>query len=84
MPASTTTEAGIRTLGFSQLYIALGDLGTDGSAVVRLWWKPWVTLIWGGGLVMMLGGAVSLSDRRLRVGAPAAKRKRARTAEAGA
>ena len=43
-----------------------------------------LTLIWGGGLVMMLGGTVSLSDRRLRVGAPAAKRKRAKTAEAAA
>ena len=79
-----TTEAGIETLGFSQLYIALGDINDDGSVVVRLWWKPWVTLIWGGGLVMMLGGTVSLSDRRLRVGAPAAKRKRAKTAEAAA
>ena len=39
--------------------------------VVRIWWKPLVTLIWVGALVMMAGGAVSLLDRRLRVGAPA-------------
>ncbi|HEY5819292.1 MAG TPA: heme lyase CcmF/NrfE family subunit [Mesorhizobium sp.] len=71
-----TTEAGIKTLGFSQLYVSLGDPTPDGGLVVHAWWKPLVTLIWLGGLVMMLGGVVSLTDRRLRVGAPArAKRK---------
>ncbi len=69
-----TTEAGIKTLGFSQLYVSLGDYGKDGSVVVRVWWKPLVTLIWLGGLVMMAGAAVSLLDRRLRVGAPARRR----------
>jgi cytochrome c-type biogenesis protein CcmF len=77
----TTTEAGIRTIGFSQLYISLGDEGADGSVVVRIWWKPLVTLIWGGGLMMMVGGAMSLADRRLRVGAPA--RRRNKTVAAG-
>ncbi|TPJ07221.1 heme lyase CcmF/NrfE family subunit [Mesorhizobium sp. B2-7-3] len=73
----TTTESGIKTLGLSQLYISLGDEGKDGSVVVRLWWKPLVTLIWGGGLVMMAGAAMSLMDRRLRVGAPSRRRKQA-------
>ena len=45
--------------------------------MVRLWWKPLVTLIWGGGLVMMAGAAMSLMDRRLRVGAPSRRRKQA-------
>ncbi|OJU48297.1 MAG: c-type cytochrome biogenesis protein CcmF [Mesorhizobium sp. 61-13] len=72
---TTTTEAGIKTMGFSQLYISIGDYGDDGSLVVRVWWKPFVTLIWGGGLVMMAGGAMSLMDRRLRVGAPSRRRK---------
>jgi len=36
-----------------------------------------VTLIWGGGLVMMAGAAMSLMDRRLRVGAPSRRRKQA-------
>jgi cytochrome c-type biogenesis protein CcmF len=72
---TTTTEAGIKTIGFSQLYVSIGDDGDDGSLVVRLWWKPFVTLIWGGGLVMMAGGAMSLMDRRLRVGAPSRRRK---------
>ncbi|ESY80050.1 heme lyase subunit CcmF [Mesorhizobium sp. LNHC221B00] len=72
---TTTTESGIKTLGLSQLYISLGDEGKDGSVVVRLWWKPLVTLIWGGGLMMMAGAAMSLMDRRLRVGAPSRRRK---------
>jgi cytochrome c-type biogenesis protein CcmF len=52
---------------------------------VRIWWKPFVILIWGGGLVMMAGGTMSLLDRRLRVGAPARRgRKNAVTPVAGA
>ena len=69
-----TTEAGIKTMWLSQLYVSLGDESGDGSVVVRVWWKPLVTLIWGGSLVMMLGGFVSLLDRRLRVGAPARRK----------
>jgi cytochrome c-type biogenesis protein CcmF len=72
-----TTESGIRTLGLGQLYLSLGDPGKDGSYVVRVWWKPLVTLIWFGGIVMMTGGAISIFDRRLRVGAPSARRARA-------
>ena len=65
-----TTEAGIKTMGLSQLYVSLGDETADGAIVVRIWWKPLVTLIWIGALVMMAGGVVSLLDRRLRIGAP--------------
>jgi len=72
-----TTEAGIRTMGLSQLYVSIGDETADGGLVVRIWWKPLVTLIWGGTVAMMLGGAVSLFDRRLRIGAPAKSRKKA-------
>jgi cytochrome c-type biogenesis protein CcmF len=70
-----TTEAGIVTFGFSQLYISLGDPMADGGIVVRVWWKPFILCIWGGSLFMALGGFVSLSDRRLRVGAPRRKAK---------
>ena len=70
-----TTEAGIRTFGFSQLYISLGDAEAGGGRVVRLWWKSWVVFIWLGAIVMAAGGAVSLSDRRLRIGAPARARR---------
>jgi cytochrome c-type biogenesis protein CcmF len=70
-----TTEAGIRTFGVSQLYVSLGDGMADGGVVVRIWWKPMILCIWGGVLFMMAGGAVSLSDRRLRIGAPARAKK---------
>ncbi|MCM5555480.1 heme lyase CcmF/NrfE family subunit [Pleomorphomonas sp. NRK KF1] len=73
-----TTEAGIRTHGLSQFYVTLGSEGRDsGSVVVRMWDKPLVTLIWLGALVMMAGGALSLTDRRLRVGAPKPARRAA-------
>ncbi|MEM5473417.1 heme lyase CcmF/NrfE family subunit [Hoeflea sp. AS60] len=65
-----TTEAGILTFGASQLYIALGDPESNGGLVVRIWWKSWVTFIWYGTIVMVIGGVMSLSDRRLRIGAP--------------
>jgi cytochrome c-type biogenesis protein CcmF len=41
-----------------------------GAVAVRASYKPLVTLIWLGALVMAAGGALSLSDRRLRIGAP--------------
>jgi cytochrome c-type biogenesis protein CcmF len=66
----TTTEAALLTRGFSQLYLSLGDSNSDGSIALRLYHKPLVLLIWFGAIVMVLGGALSLSDRRLRVGAP--------------
>ena len=65
-----TTEAAITTYGLSQLYIQLGERGEGGAYVVRIWWKPFVTLIWLGALVMAFAGFLSLTDRRLRVGAP--------------
>ena len=67
---SSTTEAALMTRGVSQLYLSLGDPNDDGSVAVRLYHKPLVLLIWLGAVVMLLGGALSLSDRRLRVGAP--------------
>jgi cytochrome c-type biogenesis protein CcmF len=66
----STTEAALMTRGVSQLYLSLGDSNDDGSVAVRLYYKPLVLLIWLGAVVMALGGALSLSDRRLRIGAP--------------
>ncbi len=66
----TTNEAALMTRGFGQLYLSLGDIKDDGTASIRLYYKPMVMLIWLGAVIMMLGGALSLSDRRLRVGAP--------------
>jgi cytochrome c-type biogenesis protein CcmF len=67
---TTTTEAALLTRGVSQLYVSLGETNADGSVALRIYHKPLVLLIWLGALVMALGGALSLSDRRLRVGAP--------------
>jgi cytochrome c-type biogenesis protein CcmF len=70
-----TTEAGILSFGLSQLYVSLGDATNDGGIVVRIWWKPFILCVWGGAVIMAIGGFVSLSDRRLRVGAPRRKAK---------
>jgi cytochrome c-type biogenesis protein CcmF len=67
---ATTTEAALLSRGASQLYISLGDIGNDGAIAVRIYHKPLVLLIWFGPVLMAFGGALSLSDRRLRVGAP--------------
>ncbi len=66
-----TTEAGIMTVGLGQVYASLGEVQPDGSMGVRLYHKPLVLLIWLGSVVMAAGGALSLTDRRLRIGAPA-------------
>jgi cytochrome c-type biogenesis protein CcmF len=65
-----TTEAALMTRGVSQLYVSLGDPDANGAVPVRLYFKPNVLLIWGGAFIMFLGGGLSLSDRRLRIGAP--------------
>ncbi len=66
----STTEAALLTRGASQLYISLGDPSADGGIAVRIYHKPLVLLIWWGPVLMAFGGMLSLSDRRLRVGAP--------------
>ncbi|GAB4358996.1 MAG: heme lyase CcmF/NrfE family subunit [Kiloniellaceae bacterium] len=65
-----TTEAAIRTTFLADLYAVIGDADGQGGWTVRLYHEPLVPWIWVGCLVMMAGGLVSLSDRRLRVGAP--------------
>ncbi len=75
-------EAGIVTLGLGQFYESIsvpnGGLGGAQTIDVKLFWKPFVTLVWIGGLIMGLGGALSLSDRRLRFGV-ASRARRLRT-----
>jgi cytochrome c-type biogenesis protein CcmF len=73
---TTTTESALMARGVSQLYLSLGDVSSDGSVGIRLYYKPLVLLIWLGAVVMFLGGGLSLSDRRLRVGAPKPARAR--------
>jgi cytochrome c-type biogenesis protein CcmF len=66
----STTEAALLRQGLSQLYVSLGDTAPGGGITVRIYHKPMVLLIWFGPVIMALGGLLSLSDRRLRVGAP--------------
>jgi len=66
----STTEAALLRRGVSQLYVSLGDTTPDDAIVVRIYHKPMVLLIWFGPVLMAFGGLLSLSDRRLRVGAP--------------
>jgi cytochrome c-type biogenesis protein CcmF len=80
----TTTEAAIRPTLTSDLYAVIGDSDGKGGYATRFYVKPLVHWIWAGCLIMVIGGFVSLSDRRHRVGAPAAKRKSAPLKEANA
>jgi cytochrome c-type biogenesis protein CcmF len=75
---SSTTEAALLTRGASQLYISLGDANAEGAIAVRIYHKPLVLLIWWGPVLMAFGGVLSLSDRRLRVGAPKPARAKQR------
>ena len=72
-----TTEAALMTRRISQLYLSIGDPNPDGALPVRLYFKPQVLMIWLGAVIMFIGGALSLSDRRLRIGAPRAAKSRA-------
>ena len=76
-PKQPTTEAGIHAAWRGDLYTVLGDEQKDGGYTVRLYFNPLVRLIWIGAIVMFLGGLLSLTDRRLRVGAPRSARRRA-------
>jgi cytochrome c-type biogenesis protein CcmF len=76
-PPQTTTEAAIHVSWRGDLYAVLGDELADGGFVVRVYFNPLVRLIWLGAIVMALGGALSLSDRRLRIGAPRRARRKA-------
>ncbi|GAB0118292.1 heme lyase CcmF/NrfE family subunit [Acidisoma sp. 7E03] len=70
-----TTEVAIQTNGVRDLYVAMGDV-RDGGVVLRIHVNPLAPWIWFGALIMAAGGALSLSDRRLRIGAPLRLRQR--------
>ena len=65
-PPTTTNEAAIDTSWNGQLYAVLGEQDEQGRWQLRLWWKPFVTLIWLGGILIALGGALALVGRLLR------------------
>jgi cytochrome c-type biogenesis protein CcmF len=64
-PPQVTNESAIKTLWNGQLYTVLGR-EDGGRWQLRLWWKPFVTLIWAGGFMIAIGGAVSLLGRLRR------------------
>ncbi|MCY3982859.1 MAG: heme lyase CcmF/NrfE family subunit [Roseovarius sp.] len=66
-----TTEAAINNGFFRDIYVVLGDRQHDGGWTVRTYYKPLANWIWGGAILMALGGLLSLSDRRHRVAAGA-------------
>jgi cytochrome c-type biogenesis protein CcmF len=60
------TEADIRSRFTGDIYVSLGQASKGNAWVVRLYYKPFVTWIWGGCVLMALGGALAASDRRYR------------------
>lgn len=68
-----TTEAGIDYSFLRDIYVVIGDAQDNGGWVMRTYIKPLANWIWGGAILMALGGVLSLSDRRYRVAAGARK-----------
>jgi cytochrome c-type biogenesis protein CcmF len=62
-PPQETTESALKTRWNGQLYAVLGKAADGERWQVRLWWKPFVTLIWLGGLLIALGGVLALLGR---------------------
>jgi cytochrome c-type biogenesis protein CcmF len=65
-PPTTTSEAALLTRWNGQLYVVLGEEVEGGRWQLRIWWKPFVTLIWLGGIMIALGGALALVGRERR------------------
>ena len=59
-PPQGTSESALLTRWNGQLYVVLGEAAEDGRWQLRLWWKPFVTLIWYGGLMIALGGLLAM------------------------
>ena len=66
-PPTETNEAAIQTFWNGQLYIVVGKADPSGGWQLRLWWKPFVTLIWAGGALIALGGVLALFGRLWRL-----------------
>lgn len=65
-----TSFVSLHTSFWGDLYAVLGQENHHGLYVLRLHKNPLASWIWVGGFIMALGGIISLSDRRLRIGAP--------------
>ncbi|MEL7519797.1 MAG: cytochrome c-type biogenesis CcmF C-terminal domain-containing protein, partial [Pseudomonadota bacterium] len=85
-PAQATSESALLTRWDGQLYAVIGDaagIGPDGQQrwQLRIWWKPFVTFIWYGGLLIAFGGVLSIVGR-LQVDLRQRKALRVRTERA--
>jgi cytochrome c-type biogenesis protein CcmF len=87
----TTSQVAIQRHGASDLYVVVGERrdGAPSSAgkpnwLIRAYWNPWARFIFGGPILMALGGLISLSDRRLRLAAGARRKAAAPGPVAGA
>jgi cytochrome c-type biogenesis protein CcmF len=78
-----TSVTAIHTNLLADLYVALGDSDGSGGWTLRAYWKPLVPWIWIGAVFMALGGLLSLSDRRWRIGVAVRVPRGARAAAAG-
>ena len=69
------TEAAIDTGFLRDVYVSLGEpidkARPDAAWAVRVYHKPFVDWIWGGCVLMALGGAFAVTDRRYRLNARA-------------
>ena len=60
------TEAAIETRLTGDVYVALGEKLPDGRWTMLVWIKPFVDWIWGGCVLMALGGFIAMCDKRYR------------------
>ena len=74
-PVMNTTEAAIYPLFSGDLYAVIGEAAGQGRWSVRLYFKPLISGLWLGAFMMMIGGILSLSDRRLRIGLPTGRKQ---------
>jgi len=74
-PPMNTTEAAIYPMITGDLYAVIGESVGSDKWSVRLYFKPLISGIWLGAVLMMVGGLISLSDRRQRIGVPRGRKK---------
>ncbi len=75
-PPMETTEAAIWPMLSADLYVVIGEEDGKGGHATRIYHKPFISWIWGGAIVMFIGGLFSLSDRRFRIGAANKKQQK--------
>ncbi|HQZ02934.1 MAG TPA: heme lyase CcmF/NrfE family subunit [Thauera sp.] len=60
------TEAAIDIGPFRDVYVSLGEQVSDGTWIVSIYYKPFISWVWLGCLLMALGGVFAVADRRYR------------------